>query len=136
MRQPLRRAVEWLAGTVRRHDPAKWLPAAAAAAHAAEALGEPELTRPLLLDFSERLADADAAVWQAHGMGAGDAVVDAEHRHRLGRRAPRPGPGRDARWRVRVVRSRVAGSRVAGAVTGPVGTARTAGATPGCIAAG
>lgn len=66
--QPLRRAVEWLGSTVRRHDPARWLPAAAAAAHAADALGEPDLTRPLLLDYSARLAEADAAVWQGHGM--------------------------------------------------------------------
>ncbi|GGN33442.1 hypothetical protein GCM10012285_04510 [Streptomyces kronopolitis] len=66
--RPLRRAVEWLAATVRRHDPARWLPAAAAAAHAADALGEPDLTRPLLLDYSARLAEADAAVWQGHGM--------------------------------------------------------------------
>ncbi|WUW69251.1 hypothetical protein OIU81_05035 [Streptomyces sp. NBC_01454] len=66
--QPLRRAVEWLARTVRRHDPARWLPAAAAAAHAADALGEPALTRPLLLDCAARLAEADAAVWQEHGM--------------------------------------------------------------------
>ncbi|UKY47469.1 DUF6895 family protein [Streptomyces inhibens] len=66
--QPLRRAVVWLAGTSRRHDPATCLPAAAAVAYAAEALGEPELARPLLLDFSERLADADVGVWQGHGM--------------------------------------------------------------------
>ncbi len=66
--QPLRRAVVWLADTGRRHDPAGCLPAAAAVAHAAEALGEPELARPLLLDFSERLADAEADVWQGHGM--------------------------------------------------------------------
>lgn len=66
--RPLRRAVEWLAATVRRHDPVRWLPAAAAAAHAADALGEPDLTRPLLLDYSARLAEADAAVWQGHGM--------------------------------------------------------------------
>ncbi|MFE0381130.1 DUF6895 family protein [Streptomyces inhibens] len=66
--QPLRRAVAWLAGKSRRHDPATCLPAAAAVAYAAEALGEPELARPLLLDFSERLADADMGVWQRHGM--------------------------------------------------------------------
>ncbi|WP_259670152.1 DUF6895 family protein [Streptomyces sp. ID38640] len=66
--QPLRRAVVWLADTSRRHAPAASLPAAAAVAHAAGALGEPELARPLLLDFSERLADADAEVWQGHGM--------------------------------------------------------------------
>lgn len=66
--QPLRRAVVWLADTVRRHDPAGCLPAAAAVAHAAEALGEPELARPLLLDFSARLADADSERWQRHGM--------------------------------------------------------------------
>ncbi|WP_239472142.1 hypothetical protein [Streptomyces sp. NEAU-S7GS2] len=66
--QPLRRAVVWLAHTSRRHAPAASLPAAAAVAHAAGALGEPELARPLLLDFSERLADADAEVWQGHGM--------------------------------------------------------------------
>ncbi|WP_411137900.1 DUF6895 family protein [Streptomyces sp. C10] len=66
--QPLRRAVVWLADTSRRHAPAASLPAAAAVAHAAGALEEPELARPLLLDFSERLADADAEVWQGHGM--------------------------------------------------------------------
>lgn len=66
--QPLRRAVLWLANTSRRHDPAGCLPAAAAVAHAAEALGEPELARPLLLDFSERLANAEPDVWQEHGM--------------------------------------------------------------------
>ncbi|MCR8578289.1 DUF6895 family protein [Streptomyces sp. Isolate_219] len=66
--QPLRRAVVWLADTSGRNDPAASLPAAAAVAHAAGALGEPELARPLLLDFSERLADAGAEVWQGHGM--------------------------------------------------------------------
>ncbi|MEU8781541.1 hypothetical protein [Streptomyces sp. NPDC048637] len=66
--QPLRRAVVWLADTSGRHAPATSLPAAAAVAHAAEALAEPELARPLLLDFSARLADADAEVWQGHGM--------------------------------------------------------------------
>ncbi|MEJ8651407.1 hypothetical protein WKI65_25810 [Streptomyces sp. MS1.AVA.3] len=66
--QPLRRAVTWLAATSLRHDPATCLPAAAAVAYAAGALGEPELARPLLLDFSARLADADVAVWQGHGM--------------------------------------------------------------------
>ncbi|MGY5125534.1 DUF6895 family protein [Streptomyces nigrescens] len=66
--QPLRRAVVWLADTTRRHAPDTSLPAAAAVAHAAEALAEPEIARPLLLDFSERLADADAEVWQGHGM--------------------------------------------------------------------
>ncbi|MFF8785803.1 DUF6895 family protein [Streptomyces sp. NPDC015125] len=66
--EPLRRAVLWLADTTRRHDPVTYLPAAAAVAHAAEALGEPELARPLLLDFSERLAHADVDVWQGHGM--------------------------------------------------------------------
>ncbi|MEU5211033.1 hypothetical protein [Streptomyces sp. NPDC020742] len=66
--QPLRRAVGWLADTSRRHAPATCLPAAAAVAHAAEALREPELALPLLLDFSERLMDADAEVWQGHGM--------------------------------------------------------------------
>lgn len=66
--EPLRQAVVWLADTTRRHDPVTYLPAAAAVAHAAEALGEPELARPLLLDFSERLADVDADVWQGHGM--------------------------------------------------------------------
>ncbi|MFF7234597.1 DUF6895 family protein [Streptomyces sioyaensis] len=66
--QPLRRAVVWLADTSRRHDPARYLPAAAAVAHAAQALGEPGLAHPLLLDFSERLADAGAGVWQGHGM--------------------------------------------------------------------
>lgn len=81
VRQPLRRAVEWLASTVRRHDPARWLPAAAAAAHAADALGEPELTRQLLLDFSERLADADDAVWQAHGMEVVGAFVSGLREH-------------------------------------------------------
>ncbi|MCZ1006196.1 DUF6895 family protein [Streptomyces lydicus] len=66
--EPLRRAVVWLADTARRQAPATHLPAAAAVAHAAEALGEPELARPLLLDFSARLADVDADVWQEHGM--------------------------------------------------------------------
>lgn len=66
--QPLRRAVQWLAGTSLRHDPATCLPAAAAVAYAAAALEEPELARPLLLDFSARLADADVGVWQGHGM--------------------------------------------------------------------
>ncbi|SED76276.1 hypothetical protein SAMN05428945_6251 [Streptomyces sp. 2224.1] len=66
--EPLRRAVVWLADTTRRHTPVTHLPAAAAVAHAAGALGEPELARPLLLDFSARLADVDAEVWQGHGM--------------------------------------------------------------------
>ncbi|GAB7028829.1 hypothetical protein AB0G35_28465 [Streptomyces sp. NPDC021749] len=66
--EPLRQAVLWLADTSRRHDPAGCLPAAAAVAHAAEALGESELARPLLLEFSERLAHAEPDVWQGHGM--------------------------------------------------------------------
>ncbi|MGW7577415.1 DUF6895 family protein [Streptomyces sp. NPDC054765] len=66
--QPLRQAVVWLAGATRHHDPVTYLPAAAAVAYAAEALGEPELARPLLLDFSARLAHADPDVWQGHGM--------------------------------------------------------------------
>lgn len=66
--QPLRQAVTWLADTSLRQEPAVSLPAAAAVAHGAAALGEPGLARPLLLDFSERLADADPEVWQEHGM--------------------------------------------------------------------
>ncbi|MFE1171035.1 DUF6895 family protein [Streptomyces sp. NPDC058773] len=66
--QPLRRAVQWLADTSLHHTPETCLPAAAAVAHAAEALGEPELARPLLLDFAARLADADADIWQRNGM--------------------------------------------------------------------
>ncbi|MFE6740818.1 DUF6895 family protein [Streptomyces tubercidicus] len=66
--RPLRQAVAWLADTSLRHAPADTLPAAAAVAHGAGALGDSGLARPLLLDFSERLADAEAEVWQRHGM--------------------------------------------------------------------
>ncbi|MFI2261570.1 DUF6895 family protein [Streptomyces tubercidicus] len=66
--RPLRQAVAWLADTSLRHAPAATLPAAAAVAHGAGALGDPGLARPLLLDFSERLADTEAEVWQRHGM--------------------------------------------------------------------
>ncbi|WP_331745976.1 hypothetical protein [Streptomyces sp. NBC_00872] len=51
-----------------RQEPGRGLPAAAAAAYGAAAVGEPGIARPALLHFAELLADADPDVWQAVGM--------------------------------------------------------------------
>ncbi|MER5968966.1 hypothetical protein ABT112_04330 [Streptomyces sp. NPDC002055] len=65
---PLRRAVAWLAGNGVRHPVRTGLPAVAAAACGASALGEPELAVPALRHFADRLADAGPEVWQEQGM--------------------------------------------------------------------
>ncbi|MFI6448920.1 DUF6895 family protein [Kitasatospora sp. NPDC050543] len=68
MTRPLRRAVLWLSDKSRHHPPGTGLTAAAAAAYAADALGEPDLALPALLHFGTCLADAESDVWQQHGM--------------------------------------------------------------------
>ena len=68
LEQPIRRAVVWLGDTSVRHSPDRGLHAAAAAAYAATAVGEPDLARPALQHFAELLADADPDVWQESGM--------------------------------------------------------------------
>ncbi|MEV7684217.1 hypothetical protein AB0O64_37660 [Streptomyces sp. NPDC088341] len=68
LERPIRHAVVWLSDTGMRQEPGRGLPAAAAAAYGAAAVGEPDIARPALLHFAELLADADPDVWQAVGM--------------------------------------------------------------------
>ncbi|MEU6084150.1 hypothetical protein [Streptomyces sp. NPDC047108] len=65
---PLRQAVAWLAEHGVRHPVRTGLPAVAAAACGAAALGEPELAGPALRHLSTLLAEAEDRVWQGHGM--------------------------------------------------------------------
>ncbi|MFG2193702.1 DUF6895 family protein [Streptomyces sp. NPDC048639] len=66
--EPLRVAVVWLTDHAVRLPVRTGLPAAAAAACGAAALGEPDLARPALRHFARLLAGAEECVWQDHGM--------------------------------------------------------------------
>ncbi|WP_405891258.1 DUF6895 family protein [Streptomyces sp. NBC_00133] len=64
----IHRAVEWLCRTSVHHPPETGLPAAAASAYGATAIGDPRLARPALVHFATELTDADQGLWQKHGM--------------------------------------------------------------------
>jgi len=64
----IHRAVVWLCRASMQHPPGTGLPAAAAGAYGAAAIGDPRLARPALAHFATQLADADQGLWQEHGM--------------------------------------------------------------------